>query len=119
MRVIAIILAMVVGFGIYACSNESNKEIKELYGITDRMIKKLKNKDYKFSYNTRDLHTKSTSEETYKVIPDGRVLRVVINKERDNEKLRELSSQIAERYRKNDIVNSVEVRGGAVRILCY
>ena len=49
MRAIAIVLAIVVGLGICACSNESNKEIKELYGITDRMIKKLKNKDYKFS----------------------------------------------------------------------
>ena len=119
MRAIAFILALVVGLGIYAYSYESNNEIKEVYRITDRMIKRFKNKDYRYSYNTRHLHTKSTSEETYTVIPEGRVLKVVITKERDNEKLRELSSQIAERYRKNDIVNSVEVRNGAVRILCY
>ena len=117
MRAIAFILTIVVVLGIYAYNYESKKEIKELYRITDIMIKKLKNKDYEFSYRAIDRNTKSTSDQTYKVIPRGRVISVYINKEEDEDKLKELSSKLAERHRKNDAVEVVRVNRGAVRIV--
>ena len=119
MRVIAFILVIIVVLGIYAYNYESNKEIKELYRITDIMIKKLKNKDYEFSYNSRDLNTKSTPDQTYKVIPRGGFISVYINKEEDDDKLKELSSKLAEMHRKNDAVDVIRVSFGAVRIVGY
>ncbi|MCR5270937.1 MAG: ABC transporter [Prevotella sp.] len=92
---------------------------RELYGITDEYVEKLRTTYDSYGLFDIKYNSKSTADKEYSVTPIGRLIIVKIEREADDQEYENLREALESHYSGDNSVNKVyRNQGGTIAIDC-